>query len=81
MTKKKKVAESRVVTARAVQQRGKGAVPEAQLASTTLYAGRIIRLDRDTVRYPDGSVTTEFDIARHPGASAIVPFMSDPGGP
>ena len=78
MTKPKPA--SRVVTANEVQARAKGAVPAAQLASTPLYAGRIIRLDRDTVRYPDGSVTTEFDIARHPGASAIVPFMSDPAG-
>ena len=33
----------------------------------------------DTVRFPDGSVG-ELDIVRHPGASAIVPFVSDPLG-
>jgi ADP-ribose pyrophosphatase len=78
MTKRK--APSRVVTAAAVNARTKGAPPEAQLASRTLYEGRIISLNRDTVRFPDGSVSEEFDIARHPGASAIVPFMSDPEG-
>lgn len=78
MTKPK--SPSRVVTASAVNARGRGSVPEAQVASHTLYKGKIFQLDRDTVRYPDGSVTDEFDIARHPGASAIVPFMSDPQG-
>ena len=78
MTRRK--APSRVVNATQVNARQKGAVPEAQLATTELYRGRIISLNRDTVRFPDGSITTEFDIARHPGASAIVPFMSDPGG-
>ena len=78
MTRRK--AASRVVTAEAVNARPRGSVPEAQLASTQLYKGKIIALNRDTVRFPDGSITEEFDIARHPGASAIVPFMSDPQG-
>jgi ADP-ribose pyrophosphatase len=78
MTKRK--AASRVVTAAAVRARAKGATPDAQLASRELYTGRIFTLNRDTVRFPDGSVTEEFDICRHPGASAIVPFMSDPDG-
>ena len=65
MTKRK--GATRVVTAEAVNARTKGATPEAQLASTQLYKGRIISLNRDTVRFPDGTVTEEFDIARHPG--------------
>ena len=76
---KRRVA-SRVVNAEQVRTRKKGAVPEAQLASTELYRGRIVTLHRDTVRFPDGTTTTEFDIIRHPGASAIVPFMSHPDG-
>jgi ADP-ribose pyrophosphatase len=76
----KRKAASRVVSAADVNARAKGNTPEAQLASTELYRGKIISLNRDTVRFPDGSVTEEFDIARHPGASAIVPFMSDPNG-
>ncbi|MGH7531802.1 MAG: NUDIX hydrolase [Gemmatimonadales bacterium] len=50
------------------------------LSAETLYTGRIFRLDRDTVRFPDGSVAP-FDIIRHPGAAAVVPFLDDPGAP
>jgi ADP-ribose pyrophosphatase len=78
MTRRK--SKPRVVTAEQVRARKKGDTPDAQLASEQLYKGRIITLNRDTVRFPDGSVSNEFDIARHPGASAIVPFMSDPAG-
>jgi ADP-ribose pyrophosphatase len=78
MTRRK--GASRVVTAEQVRARKQGEVPDAQLTSEQLYKGRIITLHRDTVRFPDGSVSKEFDIARHPGASAIVPFMSDPSG-
>ena len=76
MTKKR---TPRVVTSQQVNARRKGEVPDAQLGSRELYTGKIFRLDRDTVRFPDGS-TTEMDIVRHAGASAIVPFMSDPEG-
>ena len=31
------------------------------------------------MRYPDGS-TGELEMIRHPGASAVVPFLSDPAG-
>jgi ADP-ribose pyrophosphatase len=41
------------------------------------YTGRIIAVDTDTVRFPDGSIG-ELDMIRHPGASAIVPFLSAP---
>jgi ADP-ribose pyrophosphatase len=68
----------RVVTAEQVNARTPGK-PDHQLASRELYEGRIFTLDRDTVRFPDGS-SSEFDIVRHPGASAIVPFMNDPQG-
>lgn len=43
------------------------------------YTGRIINLDIDTVRFPDGS-TGELEMIRHSGASAVVPFVSDPDG-
>jgi ADP-ribose pyrophosphatase len=69
----------RVVTSEQVRARRKGERPEAHLGSRELYTGKIFRLDRDSVRFPDGS-ETEMDIVRHPGASAIVPFMSDPEG-
>jgi ADP-ribose pyrophosphatase len=76
MTKKR---TPRVVTAGQVNGRQKGEKSEAHLGSEQLYKGKIFTLDRDTVRFPDGS-EAEMDIARHPGASAIVPFMSDPEG-
>jgi ADP-ribose pyrophosphatase len=69
----------RVVTAQQVAARTKNTAPDAQIASKELYSGKIFRLDRDTVRFPDGS-KAEMDMIRHPGASAIVPFMNDPEG-
>jgi ADP-ribose pyrophosphatase len=51
-----------------------------RVAARRLYAGRVISLDLDTVRFPDGS-TGELEIVRHPGASAVVPVSSHPGGP
>jgi len=45
--------------------------------SRRVYTGRVINLDVDDVRFPDGSVG-ELEIIRHPGASAIVPILGDP---
>jgi ADP-ribose pyrophosphatase len=50
-----------------------------QIKSSRVYAGKIISLDVDSVRFPDGSVG-ELEMIRHSGASAIVPFLSDPRG-
>lgn len=50
-----------------------------QLASRRIYSGRVVGLDLDTVRYPDGS-TGELEMIRHPGAAAVVPVASDPHG-
>jgi len=47
------------------------------LSSRRLYTGRVLNLDLDTVRFPDGSVG-ELEMIRHPGASAVVPFVDDP---
>jgi ADP-ribose pyrophosphatase len=54
-------------------------VKPGRLASARAYTGRIVSLDVDTVRYPDGSIG-DLEMIRHPGASAIVPFLSDPNG-
>src|SRR2546422_9392904 len=51
-----------------------------QLATRRIYTGRVVRLDVDTVRFPDGS-TGELELIRHPGAAAVVPCLSDPAGP
>lgn len=42
-----------------------------------LHQGRIIRLEQHTVEFPDGSIG-QLDVVRHPGASAVVPFLDDP---
>ena len=49
------------------------------ISSTRLYDGKIFKLDLDRIRFPDGS-EGEMAVVRHPGASAVVPFLSDPGG-
>ena len=48
-----------------------------RVESRRAYTGKIVSLDVDTVRFPDGS-TGELEMIRHPGASAVVPFLSDP---
>ncbi len=53
--------------------------PPGRVNSRRAYSGKIISLDVDTVRFPDGSLG-ELEMIRHPGASAIVPFLSDPAG-
>jgi ADP-ribose pyrophosphatase len=68
-----------VVTGDEIRTRARGATPEHQLDRRELYKGKIFRLDKDTVRFPDGS-ESEFDIVRHPGAAAVVPYLSDPEG-
>ena len=50
-----------------------------KLSTRRVYDGRIIDVDVDTVRFPNGS-TGELEMVRHPGASAVVPFLTDPYG-
>ena len=54
-------------------------VEPGRVDSRRVYTGRVISLDVDVVRFPDGS-TGELEMIRHPGASAVVPFLSDPRG-
>ena len=49
------------------------------VATRRAYTGRVVRLDIDTVRFPDGS-TGDLELIRHPGAAAVVPCASDPAG-
>lgn len=46
------------------------------MKSERVYRGRTIVVYRDEVELPNGRVT-ELDIVRHPGASAVVPFVAD----
>jgi ADP-ribose pyrophosphatase len=50
-----------------------------RIKSSRVYTGKIVSLDVDSVRFPDGSIG-ELEMIRHSGASAIVPFLSDPQG-
>ncbi len=50
-----------------------------KVRSRRAYTGKVISMDVDEVRFPDGSIG-ELEIIRHPGASAVVPFLSDPAG-
>jgi ADP-ribose pyrophosphatase len=47
--------------------------------SRRVYTGRVISLDVDTVSFSNGTVG-ELEMIRHPGASAVVPFLDDPAG-
>lgn len=48
-----------------------------RVSTRRVYTGRVLNLDLDTVRFPNGS-TGDLEMIRHPGASAVVPFLSDP---
>jgi len=50
------------------------------VSTERLYSGRIINLDRDTIQFPDQS-TGQLEMIRHPGASAVVPFLDEPRVP
>ncbi len=52
---------------------------DATIESRRAYTGRVISVDLDRVRFPDGS-EGELEMIRHPGASAVLPFLSDPEG-
>jgi ADP-ribose pyrophosphatase len=41
-----------------------------------IYAGKVLALNRETVMLPNGQ-STELEIIRHPGASAVVPIKDD----
>ncbi len=47
------------------------------LASRRIHTGRVVSLDIDTVRFPNGNVG-ELEMLRHAGASAVLPFLDDP---
>jgi ADP-ribose pyrophosphatase len=50
-----------------------------KISSERVYTGRVISLDVDTVTFPNGTTGT-LEIIRHSGASAVVPFLSEPTG-
>ncbi len=49
-----------------------GAAGPGCVHSRPVYSGRIVHLNLDTVRFPDGS-TGEMEMIRHSGAAAVLP--------
>jgi ADP-ribose pyrophosphatase len=47
------------------------------VSSERVHTGRVVNLDLDTVRFPDGS-TGRLEMFRHPGAAAVIPFVDEP---
>jgi len=50
------------------------------VSTERIHSGRVVNLDIDTVRFPDGS-TGKLEMVRHPGASAVVPLLDEPKSP
>ena len=58
---------------------GAPVITPGKVGSRRVYSGRIISVDVDSVRFPDGTIG-ELEMVRHPGASAVVPFLTEPDG-
>jgi ADP-ribose pyrophosphatase len=50
------------------------------LSTRRVFTGRVVALDVDRVRFPNGN-EGDLEMLRHPGASAVVPFLDPPGDP
>ncbi len=46
------------------------------LSTEHIYAGKVLILNRETVTLPNGQ-STQLEVIRHPGASAVVPVKDD----
>lgn len=53
--------------------------PIGRVDGQRIWQHRFLDAQLDQVRYPDGSVGEQV-LIHHPGASAVVPFLSDPAG-
>lgn len=49
----------------------------ATISSHRIYSGRVLNLDVDRVRFPDGS-EGQLELIRHSGAAAVIPFVDEP---
>jgi ADP-ribose pyrophosphatase len=52
-------------------------VRSATVSSQRIYSGRVLNLDVDRVRFPNGS-EGQLELIRHSGAAAVVPFLDEP---
>jgi ADP-ribose pyrophosphatase len=48
-----------------------------RLSTRRVYEGRIVKVELDTVKLPNDAVI-DLEMVRHPGAAAIVPFLTAP---
>ncbi len=62
------------------EESAKKSLKVGTVSSRRVYTGKIIALDVDQVRFPDGKIG-ELEIIRHPGASAVVPFLDADNDP
>jgi ADP-ribose pyrophosphatase len=46
-----------------------------RMGTRRVYSGRVVNVDVDTVRFPNGQ-TGELEMVRHPGAAAVLPVLS-----
>ena len=51
-----------------------------RIATRRVYDGRIVHVDLETIRAPDGS-SLDLEIIRHAGAAAVVPVLSSKDAP
>lgn len=49
---------------------------ETTLDSSVIYNGKIIKVQVDTVKLPNGAISYR-EIVKHPGAAAVIPITSD----
>jgi hypothetical protein len=54
-------------------------VTRGKISGTRIWQNRFLDAHLDQVRFPDGSEGEQV-LIRHPGAAAVVPFLSDPRG-
>jgi ADP-ribose pyrophosphatase len=47
-----------------------------RLATARVYSGKLLKIDLDRVRLPNGR-ETDLEMVRHPGASAVLPFVTN----
>ncbi len=59
------------------RERGDRGGQSDRVATRRVYSGRVVDLDVDTVRFPDGS-TGDLEILRHSGAAAVVAVADAP---
>lgn len=50
---------------------------QSTVSTRRIYSGKVLTLDVDRVRFPNGT-EGDLELIRHSGAAAVVPFVDDP---